>query len=282
MNQTSFITVLIAEDNEVSREMMAGILRAQGYKVIGAIDGESAIKVITDRSVDLALVDINMAPKGGFEFVRYLLAKGSKLPVVIVTGDESADMLMEASALGVAQIIQKPVDPRRLIQTVERILRRKGINPAPLAVQAHDMKFSPETLLAEVLVMAAGNVHAGKGGPYAALVATQEGEIIARATSGLTSRVDPIAHAEVLAIRLAAEKLGTADLGGYVLYCSSQPTRVGEAVIASVGLSKVFFGLSREDIGMLQPGHGTTAPPAYEQICRQEAMEMFKNSRVGK
>lgn len=279
MNETPFINILIAEDNEVSREMMAAILRGQGYRVIGAIDGESAIKVMTERPVDLALVDINMAPKGGFDFVRYLVAKGNKLPVVIITSDDSADMLMEASALGVAQVIQKPVEPKRLTQTVERILRRKGLNPSPLAVSAHTTKFSPEDLMKEVITMAAQNARAKKGGPYAALVATLEGEVIARGTSGLTTRVDPIAHAEVSAIRKAAEKLGTSDLGGYVLYCSSQPTRVGEAVIASVGLAKVYYGLSRDDIGGLQPGHGQAHEPPYEQLCKDAALEMFKSSK---
>jgi DNA-binding response OmpR family regulator len=279
MSEAPFINILIAEDNDVSREMMAGILRAQGYRVHGAIDGESAIKVISERAIDMALVDVNMAPKGGFEFVRYLVAKGNKLPVVIVTGDDSADMLMEASSLGVVQVIQKPVEPKRLTQTVERILRRKGFNPTPLAVTQHETKFSPEDLMAEVLKMAMENARAKKGGPYAALIASSDGQIIARGASGLNARVDPIAHAEVLAIRRAAEKLGTADLTNYVLYCTSQPTRVGEAVIASVGLSKVYYGLSREDIGTLQPGHGQNDEPVYEQIYKEAALEMFKNAK---
>ena len=280
MTEAPFINILIAEDNDVSREMMAGILRAQGYRVHGAIDGESAIKVISERAIDMALVDVNMAPKGGFEFVRYLVAKGNKLPVVIVTGDDSADMLMEASSLGVVQVIQKPVEPKRLTQTVERILRRKGFNPTPLAVEQHETKFSPKHLMDEVLKMAAENARAKKGGPYAAIIASSDGQIIARGASGLNARVDPIAHAEVLAIRRAAEKLGTADLTNYVLYCTSQPTRVGEAVIASVGLSKVYYGLSREDIGTLQPGHGQNDEPLYEQISKEAALEMFKNAKA--
>lgn len=275
MNETPFITVLIAEDNDVSREMMSGILRAQGYRVYGAIDGESAIKVISDRSVDMALVDINMAPKGGFEFVRYLVAKGIKLPVVIVTGDDSADMLMEASALGVVQVLQKPVDPKRLVQTVERVLRRKGLNPSPLAVERHDTRLNADDLMAEVLKMAAENARSKKGGPFAALVATPQGEIISRGASGQSARVDPIAHAEVMAIRRAAETLGTSDLSGYVLYCAARPTRVGQAVIASVGIEKVYYGLSPEDIGQIR-GHILPAEPEYIQTGRDRAVEMFK------
>lgn len=124
MSKNLPINILVAEDNDVSREMLVGILRAKNYQVYSAIDGESAIKVIEDRSIHLALVDVNMAPKGGFSFVKYLVAQGIKLPVILVTADDSADMLVEASSLGVAQVLQKPVRPDRLLQAVERTLSR--------------------------------------------------------------------------------------------------------------------------------------------------------------
>jgi DNA-binding response OmpR family regulator len=275
MSENAFISILIAEDNDVSREMMASILRTQGYMVYGAIDGESAIKLLSERSVDMALVDINMAPKGGFDFIRYLLAQGKKLPVVIVTGDDNSNVLLEANALGVVQVLHKPVDPKRLLQTVERILRRQGINPAPLAVGAHETRLPPEKIMAEVLQMAAQNVATGKGGPYAAILVSRDGEIVARGTSGQSANIDPTAHAEVMALRRAAEKLGSADLSRYILYCSSQPTRVGQAMIASAGIEKVFYGLSHQDIGALR-NSVTPTEPEYIQIAKDDALTMFK------
>lgn len=275
MSDAPFASILIAEDNDVSRDMMAAILKAQGYTVHGAVDGESAIRVIGERHVDLALVDINMAPKGGFEFVRYLVAKGKKLPVIIVTGDDSADMLLEATALGVSRVLQKPVDPGRLLESVNRILRKKGINPKPLAVGEHETRLTPEQLMQKVLELAAENVRSGKGGPFGALVADAQGQILGVGAGGKSSRVDPTAHAEVMAIRQTAERLGSADLSSCVLYCSGQPTRVGQAVIASVGIGKVFYGLSHEDIGMFKEAR-SPVEPVYEQTARREALEMFE------
>ena len=123
MAEQGFINILVAEDNEVSREMMAGVLRAQGYRVYGAIDGESAIKVVEDRTIDLAIVDINMAPKGGFEFVKYLVVKGIDVPVVLITGDESSHILVEATQLGVAKISDL-VDAASYLARVNRPLLR--------------------------------------------------------------------------------------------------------------------------------------------------------------
>ena len=278
MTDQGFINILIAEDNDVSRDMMMGILRAQGFNTHGAIDGETAIKVINDREIDMALVDVNMAPKGGFEFVKYVVTKGLKIPVVIVTADNSADLLMEASSLGVAKVIQKPVEPDRLIQTVERILKRKGLNPSPLAVEGHQTRYSPEELMDQTIELAAENARTRRGGPYAALVATKDGHVLGTGSSGKASRVDPTAHAEVSAIRKAAEKTGQSDLSDCILYCSSQPTKIGEALIASVGITEVYYGLSHEDTGALK-AHKQAAQPVYSQLCQDQALEMFKNAR---
>jgi len=118
MKQNLSITVLIAEDNDVSRDMMAGILQVQGYNIIHATDGGEAIEQIKNHKVDVALVDINMAPTGGFEFVKHLVVKNIKIPVAVVTGVDTSDVLMEANALGVLQVIQKPINPDRLVQSV--------------------------------------------------------------------------------------------------------------------------------------------------------------------
>lgn len=273
-----FINILIAEDNDVSRDMMTGILRAEGYNIFGAINGESAIKVVNDRDIDLALVDVNMAPTGGFEFVKYVVSKGLGIPVVIITGDDSADLLMEASSLGVAKVIQKPVIPDRLIFTVQRILKRKGLNPTPLAVQSHATKYTAEELMDQTIELAAENARAKRGGPFAALVATKDGQVLGTGANGRASRVDPTAHAEVMAIRKAAEKLGKSDLSDCVLYCSSQPTRIGEALVASVGIENVFYGLSHEDTGSIK-AHNKTVEAQYKQLCKNEALEMFKAAK---
>lgn len=275
MSQEGFINILVAEDNDITREMMAGALRTQGFRVFGAIDGESAIKVVEDRPIDLALVDINMAPRSGFEFVKYLAVKRIKIPVVIITGDDSGHILFEATSLGVAQVIQKPVDPEKLIQVVQRLLKRRGINPHPLAIQTVATKFAPEELMQKAIALAERNAKAKLGGPFGAIVADKDGKILGEGTNGITSRVDPTAHAEVMAIRQAADRLGRADLSDCVLYCSGYPTMMGQALIASVGIKTVYYGLTFDEI---RQGHKKEETKTeYKQMGREEALEVFKN-----
>lgn len=280
MSQTSFINILIAEDNDVSREMMSSILRTQGYKVFGAIDGESAIKVVDERPIDLALVDINMSPRSGFDFIKHLLVKGLDIPVVIVTGDDSSHILMEATAFGVVQVIQKPIDPDKLLQVVFRILKRRGLNPQPLAVTTKETKFSPMDLMQKAIALADRNAKSKRGGPFGAVVADTDGRILGEGVNGITSRVDPTAHAEVMAIRQAADKLGRSDLSDCVLYCSSQPTMMGQALIASVGIKTVYFALTNEEVRSIRKKDQEKI--AFKQIAHAEALAMFQNWQAQK
>ncbi len=281
MEQVSFINVLIAEDNDISREMMAGVLRTQGYEVHGARDGDSAIEVVKKQDIDVALVDINMAPTGGFEFVKYLVAKGLKIPVVIITSDDSSDILTMANSLGVSRVLQKPVDPDRLLRTVEQIARRQGLNPAPLSVEAHETQHSPEELMRRAIALADKNAKSKKGGPFGAVVTDAHGKIIGEGVNGVTSRADPVAHAEVMAIRQAAEKLGRANLFDCVLYCSSEPTMIGKSLILSVGIKKVYYGLSHVEVSQIRVRE-KNENPEYVQLGHDPALEMFKSWQAQK
>lgn len=271
----AFITILIAEDNVVSREMMAAILQTQGYKTVGASDGDEAIAVIKKTSVDLALVDLNMAPTGGFEFVKYLLVNGIDVPVVVVTADDSSDMLIESSSLGVQRVLQKPIQPARLLETVSKILKRRGLNPQPMGVEGHDLKFTHEALMARAVELANKNAQSRKGGPFGAVLADQSGKILGEGMNGITSRSDPTAHAEVMAIRQAAERLGRSDLSDCVLYVSSEPTMIGKALIQSVGIPKVYFGLSHSEVGQLRARNARLPDTIYEQLGHDAAAAMF-------
>lgn len=285
MTEKAFINVLIAEDNKVSREMMARILESRGFNILHANDGDEAIELIKKNPVDLAIVDINMEPTGGFEFVKYLVVKGNDVPVVIVTADDSSDLLMEASSLGVRRVLQKPVDPKRLIDTVVHILKRRGFNPDHMGVTVHQTKFSGEDLMHRAIQLAEENYKRGQGGPYGAVIADENGKILGEGVNGIMARSDPTAHAEVMAIRKAAEKLGRSNLEDCVLYLSSEPTMMGKALILSVGIPKVYIGLNHEEIKAARQSEEKVrqgmqkeqAETIYEHLCHEEAMDMFQN-----
>lgn len=90
------------------------------------------------------------------------------------------------------------------------------------------------------------NVHSGRGGPFGAVV-VKDGNIVGEGTNQVTSTNDPTAHAEVLAIREACEKLGVFDLEGCEIYTSCEPCPMCLGAIYWAHLSRVYFANAAAD-----------------------------------
>jgi guanine deaminase len=84
------------------------------------------------------------------------------------------------------------------------------------------------------------------GGPFGAVI-VRNGEIISEATNKVVHSHDPTAHAEILAIREAANILGTHNLSDSVLYSSCEPCPMCLGAIYWSGITKVFFAADRKD-----------------------------------
>lgn len=101
-------------------------------------------------------------------------------------------------------------------------------------------------LMQQTLDLALRNVREGKGGPFAALVA-KEGVVLAVGTNQVTLRNDPTAHAEVVAIRGACERLGSFQLTGCELYTSCEPCPMCLGAIYWARPERVFYASTREE-----------------------------------
>lgn len=87
---------------------------------------------------------------------------------------------------------------------------------------------------------------AGEGGPFGAVIA-RNGEIIGEGWNRVTSTLDPTAHAEVVAIRAACERLGRFELTGATIYSSCEPCPMCLAAIYWARLDRLVFANSRAD-----------------------------------
>ena len=100
--------------------------------------------------------------------------------------------------------------------------------------------------MSEALKIAESNMHNLTGGPFGALI-VKDGNIIAKAVNTVTKVNDPTAHAEINAIRLAAENLRTFNLSGCVLYTSCEPCPMCLAAVYWARIDKIYFSGSRLD-----------------------------------
>ena len=97
----------------------------------------------------------------------------------------------------------------------------------------------------EAIRLASANVENG-GGPFGAAIA-RGGEIIATGVNRVTANCDPTAHAEVSAIRAAAQKLGTFNLSGCEIYSSCEPCPMCLGAIYWARLDRLFYGNTKAD-----------------------------------
>ena len=88
-----------------------------------------------------------------------------------------------------------------------------------------------------------------EGGPLGAVITDKEGNIIANGNNRVLKNNDPTAHAEVVAIREACQKLNTYDLSNCILYTSCEPCPMCLSAIIWANIKEVYYGCTKEDAG---------------------------------
>lgn len=133
--------------------------------------------------------------------------------------------------------------------------------------------------------LARSGMENGAGGPFGAVV-VKDNKIIAEGWNKVTSSNDPTAHAEVTAIRLACEKLGTFQLNDCVIYTSCEPCPMCLGAIYWARPKKVYYGCDRQNAADIAfddqfiydeieaPINQRQIP--FQQIAQTEAMAVFQ------
>jgi guanine deaminase len=103
-----------------------------------------------------------------------------------------------------------------------------------------------EKFMRRAIELAQNGIDSNAGGPFGAVV-VKDGEIIAEGNNQVTSTNDPTAHAEVVAIRRACEKLNSFQLDGCVLYTSCEPCPMCLGAIYWARPAQMFFACTRQD-----------------------------------
>jgi len=142
-----------------------------------------------------------------------------------------------------------------------------------------------QAFMARAIQLALENVRSGRGGPFGAVV-VKDDKVIAEAANQVTASNDPTAHAEVLAIRQACQKLSLFELKGCDLYTSCEPCPMCLGAIYWARIDKVYFGGFAADAAkagfddsaiyaeITQPHDKREIPMV--QMMREEALATFR------
>lgn len=117
-------TILAVDDNDYTLRIVQHTLESAGFRVLTAISGRDALKMITRYGIPhLAIVDLHMPVMSGFEFCR-AVREFSDLPVIMLTAVNSEATIIEGIEKYAEDYIVKPFNPPELIARVQRVLLR--------------------------------------------------------------------------------------------------------------------------------------------------------------
>jgi len=126
--QTHGVTdyVLVVDDEPVVRRFASRVLAAEGFGVLEATDGESALRLILGGAVDPACVvsDVVMPRLNGVELLRTLSNDRPDLPVILMSGYATAELARRGIALPCG-VLAKPFPPELLVSEVRRCIRKQ-------------------------------------------------------------------------------------------------------------------------------------------------------------
>jgi two-component system, cell cycle response regulator DivK len=117
--------LLLAEDDEFSRDMLVRRLERQGYQMSSAGDGREALRSARQNRPDLILLDLDMPVMDGRAAMRALHSdpKTYRIPIIVLTAHASPQDVAEARLCGCCAYETKPIVLRRLVERIEETLQ---------------------------------------------------------------------------------------------------------------------------------------------------------------
>jgi DNA-binding response OmpR family regulator len=126
MNHTRIVVV---EDEPAIRRGVSDLLRAGGYQVVEAADGQRGLEEAVRIGVDIVLLDLLLPKKDGLEVLAELRKIRPTLPVIILTARGTEDDRVRGLKIGADDYVVKPFSARELMARVEAVLRRSVDRP---------------------------------------------------------------------------------------------------------------------------------------------------------
>ena len=119
-------TILIVEDNFELLEGLEALLTLHDYKVVTCHDGEEALKILEEQTINLAIADVGLPKLNGYQLFTHMVNhdQWQFIPVVLVSGRSLDSDISYAKSLGVDDYITKPIDFQLLLAVVKGKLKR--------------------------------------------------------------------------------------------------------------------------------------------------------------
>ncbi len=114
---------MIVDDSIIVRKNLNSILSAAGHNVVAEADnGELAVQLFDKHKPDLTTMDITMPRMNGIDAVRKIMNKYETAKIIVISGIDQKNLILEALELGIINYILKPVSANNLIEKINKAL----------------------------------------------------------------------------------------------------------------------------------------------------------------
>ncbi len=120
------LQVLVVDDEPNMRKVIKAMLEQDGFEVHDAMDGESALALLSENHIDIIVSDLKMPKIDGMELLRRVSASHD-IPVIMITAHGTIDTAVEALKLGAFDYLTKPFERKELHQTVAKAARTREL-----------------------------------------------------------------------------------------------------------------------------------------------------------
>ena len=147
--------ILVVDDDRLVLATVSHGLCAAGYEVIDADNGDDAILLARQHRPELALLDIRMEGKNGFDVAAYL-RESCHIPFMFLSAFSDPDTIAQVNALGAVAYMVKPLDVGQIVPTVEAAFERLRLQRAEAEVRSRGRPSATQPAGADIVSMAAG------------------------------------------------------------------------------------------------------------------------------
>jgi FixJ family two-component response regulator len=114
------LLIAVVDDEAQVRKGLERLMRGAGFGVETYATGIAFLQSLGDQIPDCVVLDLHMPGLTGFDIQDWLLSSGSKVPVIVITGHDSAEASEHAMAAGAFAYLRKPVDGPELVDVISR------------------------------------------------------------------------------------------------------------------------------------------------------------------
>src|SRR5262245_5322343 len=125
-SRATTMRILIVEDETALRESLASQLKAAGFTVDTAADGEEGLYAAKEYPIDLAIIDLGLPKLSGIELIRQLRGASRAFPILILTARDRWQDKVEGLQSGADDYLVKPFHFQEMLARVQALLRRAG------------------------------------------------------------------------------------------------------------------------------------------------------------